>query len=334
MSKFADTYAPVFMSLFLVVDPMSAYGQRISEDSEDSSLSLSIDLAGSSTQEHTVAPRTYSLELRNTLPGLGHKYRVFLGPVVAMEQPELTVDASGPFTWALDDNCAANATAVLQNATDESEIPDLARKAHQALRACDGDFVRQVDLHNDISVTKETPVTVPAGSRTIVTIVRDSKEWEITLSSVGQGRWQMMYGIAFAPNGDQEYFARPEGDEGFLVTKERPPDKGSLVSLPSVFWTWLPPDQAFGALQHGFTAGIGVSTARLGHTALLMGYAVRYNQNLGAVIGAALHPKKRLDGRYVLDEVLVEKISGNELNQDEIRLNFFFGAIFRFGANR
>ena len=144
-----------------------------------------------------------------------------------------------------------------------------------------------------------------------------------------------MFGVAFTPNSDEEYFAQSDGDGGFRVARERPPEGGSFASLPSVFWTWLRPDQAFGSLQHGPTAGIGVSpSGRLRHAALLVGYAVRYNQNMGVVGGAALHPQRRLAGRYSVGERLIETLSAEQLNRDEIRLNLFLGAVFRFGGNR
>ena len=284
------------------------------------------------------SPGTYSLELRNILPGLGQRYRIFVGPGVRMEQPRLTTSEQAPFTLGGEGRSCTDADSArgdLRRATDESQIPDLERKVHQALARCDDELMRRIDVGREIVTNRDTPVTVGAGSRTSITIVRDSKRWEVTLSSVDRGRWQMMFGLAFAPNRDEEYFSRTEGEGKFRVAQERSPEEGTVASLPSVFWTWLPPDQAFRVLQHGPTAGIGVSTTGgLRHTALLVGYAIRYNQNMGVVLGAALHPQKRLDGRYSPNEVVTERLTADQLTQDEIQWNWFFGGIFRFGGRR
>ena len=199
-------------------------------------------------------------------------------------------------------------------------------KTQAALNTCNDPSARQA-LHNRASAVDRTlrgvRVTVPADSRVSIVIARArpvARQWTLTVSSLPRGRWQMLVGVTFVPDFDKEYFTTPTTDGTSVISAERAPGTASFVSLPSVFWTWLSPARAFSSVQHGFAAGVGVSPAHgLQHTALLVGYTVRYNQNVGIVFGGALHPQKRLSGRYDVHELVSENLNSDALHESEIR---------------
>ena len=346
-------YTPQFarvvtvLILFATRPSASAYAQSSTDSqgsrAEGAAVVLTVNLALENRQDLPVAPGVYSIILSNTIPDA--IYSVVVGPAQVFEQSPLTsIDLSSlaPATAFTPEaaNCGAALRAIdslRQVPADEKQVSERLEVARNAVSTCAD--VRIATTFSDITkqFTTTVPglrVTVPPDSRTFVLITRDSHQWEVTFSSVPRGRWQMMFGVTLALNRDEEYFAQPDGAGGFRVAQERPPELGSFTSLPSVLWTWLPPDQAFADVQQGFTVGIGLSTQKgLRHTALLIGYTIRHNQNIGVVGGFAFHPQKRLDGRYSLHEMLSENLEPDKLNESQIRWNLFFGALFRLGAS-
>lgn len=63
------------------------------------------------------------------------------------------------------------------------------------------------------------------------------------------------------------------------------------------------------------------------------GHTVRWNQNAGLAFGVVVYPHRRLDSRYVEDQVISENLDAVQLNRDVIRANAFAGITIRFGAD-
>ena len=343
MSTYRLTGTTVFVLLIALLFHSLTYAQAPPDSSAGAAgaaMPLRVNLALDSRQNISIAPGTYSLELLNTIPGT--TYSVTVGPVQVFEQTRLPApDFPLPAAAALapnDAHCrdALRAIDSLRRTSDERQVPARLQQTRDAIANCDNTQVRQAfaALTEQLTTTVAgLRVTVPADSRTSLFIARNSRQWEALLSSLPRGRWQLTLGVTFVPNGDDEYFSQADGSGGFVVAQQRPHDTGSLVSLPSALWTWLPADQAFRDVQHGPTAGIGVSPQNgLRYTALLLGYTVRYNQNVGMVVGGVLHPQRRLDGRYSPKDVLIDNVEVDALHDNEIRLNWFFGMTFRLGG--
>ena len=338
--RFTSTAIVLTLSLLLCRPAASV---QSSNSDTDAVPSLAIDLALDGRQSlPPVAPGTYSIRLQNTVPGA--TYSVTIGLTQFLEQPRLTGPdfplAASDEVPSTDRNCssALRAIELLRRTQNESEVPARHEQAREAATVCDRTAVQDalVAVTDQLTTTvQDVTVTVPADARVSLYVARGSRRWEASVSSVPRGRWQMMFGATFVPNGNEEYYVQPGNNGGFRVVQERPRGSASLTALPSVLWTWLPADQAFGNVQHGFTAGIGLSPENgLQNAALLVGYTVRYNQNLGVTFGGVLHAQKRLDGRYSPDGVLRENVGTDALHANEIRGNVFFGATFRLGRGR
>ena len=300
---------------------------------------LPIDLAveDSSIDVH-VGPGSYTFQLVNAIPG--EIYSVVPGATISIALPPLSMPAGPTPPPAEGANCtrAARVGRSLVEVTDESDIPQLRRAARVALLDCADSSVRR-ELENLVAATVRTDdtavATVRADSRTTVTIRRGTKKWDITLSAATRGQWQTMVGFVFAPKRDREYFSRPNDDGSFTI-REKTGEVGwkrPATLLPSILWTWLPTESGLKSLQHGLAAGVGVATGEgLGRAAVLGGYSIRYNQNVGVVFGVALYAHERLDGKYMVDDIVAENLESDQLSAKETRANVFVGLTLRFGG--
>lgn len=90
MSRLLLTRAAALLFLILVRGYLPAHAQAPSQPPDgqsNTSLLLTVDLADPRSQNLSVALGTYSLRLRNALPGI--QYSVTVGPAILFEQPEL-----------------------------------------------------------------------------------------------------------------------------------------------------------------------------------------------------------------------------------------------------
>ena len=304
---------------------------------------LIIDLADKDKKRSLpVNAGTYTVQLINTIPG--EPYAVSVGASTLLEQPSLLVPSSATMKGGLQgnvlravDSCQRAHSAVkrLYDGPEE-EIPKLRRQVNAALISCDKQAVK-VAITSIIDQTTvavdDLTVTVPAEARIPVVVSSGGSTWQLTLTSVSRGRWQTMFGWVFSPDRDEEYFAESLEDGSFTVRRRERRER-SLTSLPAVFWTWLPADQAFRAFQHGPTAGLGVTVGETSaRPSVFGGYSLRYNQNIGVVVGVAFYSHKRLDSRYSVDQVIKENLESEQLNRGSIRPNVFFGLTLRFGSD-
>ena len=115
---------------------------------------------------------------------------------------------------------------------------------------------------------------------------------------MGSGVWQTTYGFVVSPNRDEDFFSEATGQSDFTV-RRKPRDEGSLTFLPSVLFTWLPGSQAFSRVQHGPTVGLGITAGDAGgRVSALVGWGIRFHQNIGLAAGVNVYQHRRLDGQY------------------------------------
>jgi hypothetical protein len=309
---------------------------------------LTIDLAAGTRQTLPLDAGSYSLTLVNAIPG--EQYAVTIGASALIETSVLTLPAGSavtPFRGVTPsiqstgaDPCEPDVRRALVNlvgTSQESAVPGARRAVQVALLSCDPASgvvkVAEEVLQKTVIEVSNLPMDLAAESRRLVTIVRATTTWDVTVSSASRGRVQTMFGWTFAPNRDEEFFAEAVGDRQFVI-KARAREPRSLTSLPSVFFTWLPVDQAFASVQHGPTVGLGVTVGESSARAsVLAGYSVRYNQNIGVVAGLTIYPHRRLDNRYRVGQTIGENLDSDKLNRSAVKANAFFGFLMRFGAD-
>jgi hypothetical protein len=304
--------------------------------------SLIIDLAAGQQQSWPLDPGTYAITLANAIPG--ETYSVIVGASALAVLPTLTVPTGSEVvrsplpslrTGGPCDEAAQAATALV-GASSEDEVPKLRQRVQTALLKC-ADESEKAEIRKVISATSvaisDLTLQVPAEARKLVSVVHGPRVWNVTFSTASRGQWQTLFGWMFAPNHDDEYFSE-SSDGGKFVVRKRSREEHSLTSLPSVFFVFLPTDQAFGKVQHGPTVGLGVTVGESGsRPSVFAGYSVRYNQNIGLALGASIYPHRRLDGKYTVGQTVTDNLDSNQLNRDVIRVNLFFGALIRFGAD-
>lgn len=302
---------------------------------------LNIDLAHGTWQEWPIQAGTYSLTLVHTIPG--QRYSIIVGGTVSAEITVLTLPAGTPGggVVSLGDApqapCQAgiDAASALLKTQDETHVPQLLGNLQQGILVCpNATIVKQLQTIANGTVTDfEVSAQIPDDSLKTISIVRGgSPAWTIKLSTLSRGAWQTVFGWTVAPNRDEDYFSESAGDDTFTI-KRRARDKGSLTSLPSIFFTWLPTSQAFRSLQHGFTAGVGATVGSSARPAFFGGYMLRWNQNIGVVAGLALYPHRRLDGKYAEGQTIPTNLESDQLNRNALRPNAFFGGVLRFGSD-
>ncbi|MBA3640429.1 MAG: hypothetical protein H0W53_14360 [Acidobacteria bacterium] len=152
------------------------------------------------------------------------------------------------------------------------------------------------------------------------------------MTSMGSGVWQTTYGFVVSPNRDEEFFSDASGQSDFTI-RRKPRDEDSLTFLPSVLFTWLPTSQAFSRLQHGPTVGLGLTAGEAGgRVSALVGWGLRFHQNIGLAVGVNVYQHRRLDGQYLEGQVIQENLESSKLNRDSTRANYFAALTMRFGA--
>lgn len=299
---------------------------------------LVIDLARGWEQTLRVDAGTYQIHLTNAVPG--REYYLRVGPSQAIEAPVLKMPAAkeaialgkqGGDTCALL-TAAAFALAIVESEAEVGQRVDAVRLALASAGECKTEREQAATVVESTKPKLAPVVVINAEAVRQITILNSlGGSWQVGLNSAGRGVWQTTYGFAFNPNHDEEFFSEATGDKEFTI-RRKDRDKNSVTFLPSVFFNWLSSSQAFGNIQHGPTLGVGLTSGggRLGG---LLGYSVRFNQNIGLTAGISAYPHRRLDGKYREGQVLKEALDSDKLNKDSVRGNFFVAFTLRLGAS-
>lgn len=322
-------------------DPKKAAEPEKSEDPPP----LVIDLGNTKVQTLDVDAGTYKIRLVNAVPGREYFLRVGLSQALQLPVLELpgapekkeAVTAKQELEERVANRCQeiTAATRALAGVAQESEVAnrvDAVRLALASAGVCkkERDDARRMvgstspDFPNAVTLTSEA--------------VRDIKvsnglgsTWDVRLNSAGRGVWQNSYGFVFSPNHDEDYFTEMTGNEAFTI-RRKTRDKNSITFLPAVFYTWLPSSQAFKSAQYGPTLGVGLTTDS-GRIGGMLGYSLRFNQNIGITAGVSVYPHRRLDAKYHEGQVLKESLDSDQLNKDSVRGNIFVAFTLRLAAS-
>lgn len=295
---------------------------------------LVINLADGHRQTLVVDAGTYQIGLVNAVPG--RRYFLRVGPSQPLALPVLpTASGAEEVTPLQECSTLTEATIALGTVVRETDVASLVDAVRLALVTA-GKCVQERD--NATMVVNRTRPEFPGAITLTAEAVRDltissglDPHWRIRLNSAGRGTWQTSYGLVFNPNHDQEYFTEATGDGQFTV-RRKVHDENSLTFLPSVFFNWLSSDQAFGNLQYGPTLGIGL-TSDGGRIGGMLGWSLRFNQNIGVTAGVSVYPHRRLDARYHDGQVVKEALDSAQLNQDSMRANIFVAFTLRPGTS-
>jgi hypothetical protein len=301
---------------------------------------VAIDLSAAKTQNWPIDPGTYRIVLYNAIPGV--KYIVRSGAAESAEVPTLVFPAASAIAVPAaagqpsGTGCPTALERVKQlfTASNERDVPKLQQEIRANMSGCTPEQTTAINAALAQTVYESgLEIQMPNDARRTVTASRGVEEWNVTLMTLLRGRIQTLFGWTFAPNNDEEFFSEAAPNNQFTIRPKTESD-GGFTNLPSVFFTWLPSAQAFKDIQQGPALGLGVS---VGDTAarpsFLGGWMVRWNQNLGVVAGAAIYPHRRLNGKYKPDQVISTNLDTAQLNENDWRLNFFFGGVFRFGSD-
>lgn len=146
-------------------------------------------------------------------------------------------------------------------------------------------------------------------------------------SAGSRGTWVASYGLGIIPNGDERYFSSATGEDTFEITRKR--DNGGLDPTAAVFYTWLPTERANADWNWGIAGGMGVDRSNL---ALFLGFHVTFNQNIGVVVGGALHQESRLRGEFEEGQSVQENLTSDALEEKVNEPALFIAVTMRFGG--
>ncbi len=323
--------------------PSLAFGQDNPDTATSAIVTVPIvlDLAAPSPRTIRVEAGTYRLTLINAVPG--RTYWLHVGPSQAQEISPLSL-GEGPRLF-VEAPITAEATCPVLKAAHKliaATTEQAVRASSEELRVQLGTFETHCSDENTFaekvlaatSISLPTPVTLSANAlRTLEIASRQGNRWGVQLTSMGSGVWQTTYGFVVSPNRDEEFFSETTGQSDFTV-RRKPRDEGSLTFLPSVLFTWLPSTQAFSTVQHGPTVGLGITTGDAGgRVSALVGWGIRFHQNIGLAAGVNVYQHRRLDGQYLEGQVIEENLESDQLNRDSTRANYFVALTLRFGAH-
>lgn len=280
----------------------------------------------------TVEPGKYQVKLSDLAPGAEYLYReerIRVNPP-KIERASIASSGCAPlqqkilhFRDVMDESGVAAERRILEAtlAGDVSGCPELVAEA-QAL----------------IAKTEKSlgPFEVTAEHGIALTILRTTdppRSWRIELLPERQ-RYFFSYGFNAFPDQDEEYFAKPAGNDDagkpqFTITRKR--DDEELDVSPSVLLTVVPWDSwLHDKWSFGLSAGAGFD-GEVTEPEIYLGPSLVIWDNIFLTAGALLHPQKRLLGEIPLTEPVPTAFTDDQLHHTTHDWNWFAGISFRFG---
>lgn len=192
------------------------------------------------------------------------------------------------------------------------------------------DVVAEGDAQLSKSEKEYGPYSLKKGQRLVLTIKRkseDSKEvtWTFIASTQPRGQWVGSWGIAFVPNKDRDYYAKPNGAGAYTVIEKQ--DNDSVNLIPAVFYTWLSKVEEADTWVCSPVGGLGLDKSNL---TLFLGGNVTYNRNLSVSLGAVVHQQHRLKGEFTPGQTINDASTSSALTELVYKVNWFVSMGLRF----
>lgn len=301
---------------------------------------VDLDLALSNAQTLPASGADVRLRVVNRMPGKDYEIavvdRVMETDAFVLNAQNRAV-AGSPCADLLKAAQTLQSSAPAGGPKDEA---DVGRRVHQidaSLAAGDcADAAVVQSIQMEVSKSRlDVPgvYRVVAGHEVVLTVTRNDAgktlTWTLIIQGASRGKWLITYGLAFVPDKDTLYFTKAAGDKQFTITRQS--DRDEVKPLPAVFFTWLPRSRQDRNFSCGPTAGFGLEGGS--RPAAFLGLGVTFNWNLGLLMGGAIVPEKRLNGRYTEGQLVTENLSDDALHQTVASARWMAALTFRFGSN-
>jgi hypothetical protein len=243
----------------------------------------------------------------------------------------------------------------LEKATSEEDVAQLGRELEARLKTnnCDQDTIKVQRASFDESTTYslDRRIRVEKGELAIVNITRE-KSAEISEKTFPEirfetkaevpGQWLIYYGFNYIEVDDDKYFSmsNPSTDpQTYTITAQSSRDGYDFS--PSLYFMFVRNENHenhwlkalswnSGDWLGGITAGVGFD---FDSPSVFLGYGIGYGYNIVLNAGLAMRKVDRLDGKYEVDQVIMEDLESDQLATSTYEPGFFVGLAFRFGAN-
>ena len=280
---------------------------------------IRIDLANGEKQEIKNNPGSYVIEFLNAIPG--ENYFIEIDDARSTYEMDPLPLSMGTASSTQGPDCALSS-----GASSEEDVREIINSGK-----CSEEQIFRTKFKRDLFY-------LPAQASRTITVKREDsdfsdkpeREWKIVITSGVQGKWQTTFGWMFTANRDKDYFTDPVDENGKFRIVLQNRSRNSLTSLPSIFWHWLRAGQAHKKLQHGPTAGVGISIGEdASRPAVFAGYTLRYQQNIGIVSGVGVYSRRVLNGRYREGAIVTSDLESSQLTENANHFMFFAGVTFR-----
>ena len=303
---------------------------------------LTFDLA--SAAEHdtaTLLPGRYQVSVISLAPKYDYTIAVSHGiePIAAIPFAAAQGVAQCPNVIA--------ATKALNDATKETEVPDLVKRVNDAI-AQDAACTDTASARTTVRSTRRDlsdVYTLSAGEYIVVDVARiesgkATKRWTRRYTTGPRGEWRVTYGYAFPAmirisgghfNSDgQTYFAKQVGDTGsrYVVTAARRTQ--GFDAVPTIMFSYAPSDERDWTWNK-VAAGLG--TDFLTTPSMFVGTGVTYASNLTLSIGVSARREPVLRGQYTVGDTVRSNLTPDQLQENAFRLRPYFSATIRFDKN-
>jgi hypothetical protein len=306
-----------------------------SESKAPSETVLVIDLAtAKASDSDTVASGRYRIRAVHLLPRKTYTIRIADLPIA------IPVLATPPTTRGACDALAA-ATAALDGATKESDVPALlsalddAEKTEQGDASCATLVLVADSLRSHSEQEYPYSAKLESGHFLRVTLTRtadpktESQQWTATYIAPG-GEWRVTYGFAFptfiGADAGQTYFSKQSGSVYVISPQHR---HSPVDAMPSVLYSYMPSADR-GIHWNPFAVGLGFDLA---NPSAILGTGITYNANLQLTVGVLIRHEPVLLGQYKLGDTVNTNLTTDQLQTQAFKIRPYFGISLRLGAN-
>jgi ribosomal protein S20 len=322
---------------------------------------LIVDLSDDQKKEEAIdLDRIPEVLVKNMLPSDKYKYEVRIEKteekIPAFDLEILNITDSGK------DSAIEAAKKKLEDATQESDVPELIKKLKEELAKLSADEAQKYTVAVNKLIEKTTYTafihfalkenqTIKVSVKKTMSLANGSDSsytWVRIFKTPTKTPWSFLYGFTFVPNMMNpvaNYYSKADtSGKQFEITHLNNNKKEYLKNIsPTLMFTWKPMTKyshsaksflSNNFYQVGFVAGISLNFAsETGIVNVMAGPSIIIADNVSLSAGVALTQKSVLKGQYKEGDIVKENLDFDQLHEKKYMTEWFVSIAFRFEQN-